>query len=175
MILTEFVACLALAAFLLHHYGDLWRQNRLSTIAIFLTWSFSFLMIFLLPVDIASTLYRQCLAEFNNITTTTKLIPTIVSTTSIPMTTTSAIPSHSTVPSTSAGTTTNRNTESPTFLNLVSPPSLPMDLMFPADNGSAAGPNQTCVQPSIFVRDNVLQVVFWSFIHLTCRLYPFDM
>jgi len=70
VLFVEFAVCLLTAAILLRHYGDLKRQNRLSTLLTFLSWYLSFLLLFLLPVDIASTLYRRCLNHLPNATST---------------------------------------------------------------------------------------------------------
>ncbi|XP_013409008.1 LMBR1 domain-containing protein 2 [Lingula anatina] len=50
-----------LSAFLLHHYGNWRKQHILVTIATFVSWYFSFMIIFMLPLDVSSTFYRQCL------------------------------------------------------------------------------------------------------------------
>ena len=70
VLFVEFAVCFCTAGILLRQYGDLKRQNRLSTLLTFLSWYLSFLLLFLLPVDIASTLYRRCLNHLPNATST---------------------------------------------------------------------------------------------------------
>ncbi|XP_014246482.1 LMBR1 domain-containing protein 2 homolog [Cimex lectularius] len=60
-----FVFCLAVG--ILYKYGNLKKQNAFVTFAVLIAWYFSFLIIFVLPLDVSSTVYRQCL---NNLNTT---------------------------------------------------------------------------------------------------------
>uniref|UniRef100_H2YCN3 Uncharacterized protein n=1 Tax=Ciona savignyi TaxID=51511 RepID=H2YCN3_CIOSA len=53
------VFCVAL--FLLHHYGRITKQHPAVTIATLVAWYFSLIIIFILPLDVSSTFYRQCL------------------------------------------------------------------------------------------------------------------
>jgi hypothetical protein len=39
-------------------YGDVYRQPVLVTFAVLVAWSFSFLIIFILPLDVSSTVFR---------------------------------------------------------------------------------------------------------------------
>ena len=61
----DIIATLALSGLLLFSYGDWFRQRIFVTISVLLAWYFSFLIIFVLPLDISSTTYRQCLADVN--------------------------------------------------------------------------------------------------------------
>ena len=61
----DIIATLALSGLLLFSYGDWFRQRIFVTISVLLAWYFSFLIIFVLPLDISSTTYRQCLANVN--------------------------------------------------------------------------------------------------------------
>lgn len=59
----EIVLTCFLAAFLLHRYGDLRKQHVLVTLFTFIAWYFSFMIIFILPLDVSSTFYKQCVEE----------------------------------------------------------------------------------------------------------------
>ena len=49
------IACVCcLAAFLLHRYGNWRKQHVLVTLATFISWYFSFMIIFVLPLDVSS-------------------------------------------------------------------------------------------------------------------------
>ena len=55
LILTvEFLVALILAACLLYKYGDIRRQNPFVTAFTLVVWFLSFVIIFLLPVDVSS-------------------------------------------------------------------------------------------------------------------------
>ncbi|XP_021377022.1 LMBR1 domain-containing protein 2-like isoform X4 [Mizuhopecten yessoensis] len=62
-LVVEIICTCCLAAFLLHRYGDLRKQHVLVTLATFVAWYFSFMIIFVLPLDVSSTFYRQCLRD----------------------------------------------------------------------------------------------------------------
>lgn len=46
---------------LLHQYGNWRKQHWLVTSAVFVSWYFSFLIVFILPLDVSATFYRKCL------------------------------------------------------------------------------------------------------------------
>ncbi|XP_055342802.1 LOW QUALITY PROTEIN: G-protein coupled receptor-associated protein LMBRD2-like [Paramacrobiotus metropolitanus] len=52
-----------LTLFLLHQYGNWRTQHPIVTTAVFVSWYFSFLIIFILPMDVSSTLYQSCVTE----------------------------------------------------------------------------------------------------------------
>lgn len=54
IILVEFILALVLAVYLLYQYGDIRRQNPLVTLCTLVVWFMSFVIIFLLPVDVSS-------------------------------------------------------------------------------------------------------------------------
>lgn len=68
-LVVEIICTCMLAAFLLHRYGDLRKQHVLVTLATFIAWYFSLMIIFILPLDVSLTFYRQCL--FDNAAPTT--------------------------------------------------------------------------------------------------------
>ncbi len=56
----DVVVTLVLSGWLLFRYGD-WMRHRVAvTVAVLVAWYFSFLIIFILPLDVSSTTYRQC-------------------------------------------------------------------------------------------------------------------
>lgn len=61
----DIIATLGLSGLLLYSYGDWLRQKLFVTLSVLLAWYFSFLIIFVLPLDVSSTTYRQCLANLN--------------------------------------------------------------------------------------------------------------
>ncbi|XP_027205526.2 G-protein coupled receptor-associated protein LMBRD2B [Dermatophagoides pteronyssinus] len=63
VIITNFF----LTFYLLNRYSNFGRQNLLITISVFISWFFSFNVVFILPLDITSTIYNQCIIR-NNIT-----------------------------------------------------------------------------------------------------------
>lgn len=66
-LLTDVILTFLLAALILYKYGDLGKQNALVTFAVLIAWYFSFLIIFVLPLDVSTTVYRQCIHNnFNN-------------------------------------------------------------------------------------------------------------
>lgn len=58
----------------LYRYGNWFRHHIVITLVVLIAWNFSFLIIFALPLDVISTVYRQCLAE-NSINDTLCIVP----------------------------------------------------------------------------------------------------
>lgn len=67
---TEIVVAFCLAATLLYKYGNIFRHHIIVTISVLIAWYFSLLIIFILPLDVSSTVFRQCVEQ--NIHNTTK-------------------------------------------------------------------------------------------------------
>lgn len=63
-----------LALYLLHRYGDLRKQQRLVLLGTLLSWYLCFLIVFILPLDVSTTIYKQCV--FTNTNHTTAATPT---------------------------------------------------------------------------------------------------
>ncbi|XP_053304103.1 G-protein coupled receptor-associated protein LMBRD2 isoform X2 [Spea bombifrons] len=59
----EIVFVFFLALFLLHRYGDFKKQHRLVIVATLLAWYLCFLIVFILPLDVSTTIYNRCLAR----------------------------------------------------------------------------------------------------------------
>ncbi|KAF5274003.1 hypothetical protein FQA39_LY01118 [Lamprigera yunnana] len=59
-----------LAASILYRYGNWFRHHIFVTLVVLLAWYFSFLIIFVLPLDVISTVYRQCLAQHSYLNAT---------------------------------------------------------------------------------------------------------
>ncbi|XP_075220777.1 LMBR1 domain-containing protein 2 homolog [Lycorma delicatula] len=62
-LLTDVIVTFCLAAGLLYRYGNWQRHNPLVTVAVLIAWYFSLLIIFVLPLDVSSTVFRQCVQE----------------------------------------------------------------------------------------------------------------
>ncbi|XP_056289010.1 G-protein coupled receptor-associated protein LMBRD2B isoform X2 [Pseudoliparis swirei] len=54
------VVVLFLALFLLHRYGDFRKQQRMVLFGTLLAWYLCFLIVFILPLDVSTTIYKQC-------------------------------------------------------------------------------------------------------------------
>lgn len=60
---VEMIFVFLLTLCLLHQYGNWRKQHWLVTTAVFISWYFSFLIVFILPLDVSGTFYRKCLFE----------------------------------------------------------------------------------------------------------------
>uniref|UniRef100_A0A1A7ZV51 LMBR1 domain containing 2b n=1 Tax=Nothobranchius furzeri TaxID=105023 RepID=A0A1A7ZV51_NOTFU len=59
----EIILVFFLALFLLHRYGDFRKQQRMVLFGTLLAWYLCFLIVFILPLDVSTTIYRQCVSE----------------------------------------------------------------------------------------------------------------
>uniref|UniRef100_V9KIQ8 LMBR1 domain-containing protein 2 n=1 Tax=Callorhinchus milii TaxID=7868 RepID=V9KIQ8_CALMI len=57
---VDVVAVFFLALCVLHRYADFQRQHKLVTAATGLAWYLCFLIVIILPLDVSTTIYRQC-------------------------------------------------------------------------------------------------------------------
>ncbi|XP_029019677.1 G-protein coupled receptor-associated protein LMBRD2B-like [Betta splendens] len=55
-----------LALYLLQRYGDLRRQQRLVLLGTLMSWYLCFLIVFILPFDVSTTIYKQCVLDNSN-------------------------------------------------------------------------------------------------------------
>ncbi|XP_023270182.1 LMBR1 domain-containing protein 2-B-like isoform X1 [Seriola lalandi dorsalis] len=55
-----------LALYLLQRYGDLRKQQRMVLFGTLLSWFLCFLIIFILPLDVSTTIYKQCVLDNSN-------------------------------------------------------------------------------------------------------------
>lgn len=62
-LVSEICFTFVLAAFLLHRYGNFTQHHLLVTVSVFVAWYFSFIIIFILPLDVSTTAFRQCLHD----------------------------------------------------------------------------------------------------------------
>ncbi|XP_011307481.1 LMBR1 domain-containing protein 2 homolog [Fopius arisanus] len=62
-LVTEIVLAFCLAATLLYRYGNVFRNHIVVTLSVLVAWYFSLLIIFVLPLDVSSTVYRQCMEK----------------------------------------------------------------------------------------------------------------
>ncbi|XP_068617047.1 G-protein coupled receptor-associated protein LMBRD2B-like [Brachionichthys hirsutus] len=60
------VAVFFLAFYLLWRYGDLHQQQRMVLLGTLLSWYLCFLIVFILPLDVSTTIYKQCVHDSAN-------------------------------------------------------------------------------------------------------------
>ncbi|MBN3301102.1 LMD2B protein, partial [Amia calva] len=66
----EIVVVFFLALFLLHRYGDFKKQQKMVLFGTLLAWYLCFLIVFILPLDVSTTIYKQCKIENEKQSTT---------------------------------------------------------------------------------------------------------
>ncbi|XP_071488144.1 G-protein coupled receptor-associated protein LMBRD2-like [Diadema antillarum] len=62
-LVTEILCVFVLAAYLLHKYGDWRKQHPVVTLTTFISWYFSLIIVFILPLDVTTTFYLQCIRD----------------------------------------------------------------------------------------------------------------
>ncbi|XP_014832613.1 PREDICTED: LMBR1 domain-containing protein 2 [Poecilia mexicana] len=72
----EIVLVFFLALFLLHRYGDFRKQQRMVLFGTLLAWYLCFLIVFILPLDVSTTIYRQCIEDHEEHLTVSTVSPT---------------------------------------------------------------------------------------------------
>nr|CAG4640724.1 EOG090X03B7 [Eulimnadia texana] len=78
-LIAEIIFTFLLASFWLYRYGDWYRHHFIVTGSVLVAWYFSFLIIFILPLDVTSTAYRQCVQEsLSNETNSTFSISSVI-------------------------------------------------------------------------------------------------
>lgn len=73
----EIVVVFFLALFLLHRYGDFKKQQRMVLFGTLLAWYLCFLIVFILPLDVSTTIYNQCLIDQEAQTQTPSVSPVL--------------------------------------------------------------------------------------------------
>lgn len=63
VLVVEMVVVFFLALFLLHRYGDFRKQQRMVLFGTLLAWYLCFLIVFILPLDVSTTVYNQCVKD----------------------------------------------------------------------------------------------------------------
>lgn len=167
----ETLACFILATALLHRYSDMVNNNIVTVVGVFISWFFSFMVIFLLPADLTSTAYRQCLineANANSSTTTINPPPSNVSITTTPIP--HSIPQH-------AMFTVNHTSDMIMPHNNLSASILAEPILYGLiGNSSSNSTTHICVTPWNYVPNNVLvklwRFIYWSSQFLTWLLLP---
>lgn len=70
--IVEVIFVFLATLYILHQYGNIRKQHVLVSLAVFVSWFFSFLIVFILPIDVSNTFYHECLERntdrLNNIT-----------------------------------------------------------------------------------------------------------
>jgi hypothetical protein len=56
----DVVSAFLISGYLLYSYSNWFRQRVAVTLAVLVAWYFSFLIVLVLPLDISSTAYKQC-------------------------------------------------------------------------------------------------------------------
>jgi len=157
----EVLACFVLSIALLNRYCDMVSSNIITVVGVFISWFFSFMVIFLLPVDLTSTTYRQCLLDFQstNGSSTSPIESFSNATSSIPSAslasvTLSPIPQHSTF-----------------FQHANSTLDIPQQ-----NSSSLSNITNPCVVPWNYVTSNALtklwRFIYWTSQFLTWLLLP---
>ncbi|KAK9890599.1 hypothetical protein WA026_011964 [Henosepilachna vigintioctopunctata] len=65
-LITKTLFSFLLSSTVLYRYGNWFRHRIIITLVVLLAWNFSFIIIFALPLDVISTVYRRCLAQNNS-------------------------------------------------------------------------------------------------------------
>ncbi|XP_054630384.1 G-protein coupled receptor-associated protein LMBRD2B-like [Dunckerocampus dactyliophorus] len=63
VLIVVLVVVFFLAFCLLHRYGDLRRQQRMVLLGTLVSWYLCFLIVFVLPLDVSTTIYKQCVLD----------------------------------------------------------------------------------------------------------------
>ncbi|KAJ2947112.1 hypothetical protein O0L34_g16464 [Tuta absoluta] len=84
LFVVEIISAFVLASTLLYRYGDLYRNHILVTVSVLTAWYFSFVIMFVLPLDVSSTVYRQCLDNSTMVLATSSATPSVNGSTTIP-------------------------------------------------------------------------------------------
>ncbi|KAK7508228.1 hypothetical protein BaRGS_00000467 [Batillaria attramentaria] len=168
-LVVEIICTCIVAAFLLHRYGDLRKQHVLVTLATFIAWYFSLMIIFILPLDVSLTFYRQCLHDNAPPTTTVAATTPAVNVTQSPL---QNPDQYSRV-----GREANNTADSvPNLLPLAGPGSSPIASPLADDQVAGEPAHSICQQPVSYVSDNVLpalwRVIYWTSQILTWLILP---
>jgi len=62
----DVISALLISGYLLYSYSNWFRQRIAVTIAVLVAWYFSFLIVLVLPLDVSSTAYKQCILGVQN-------------------------------------------------------------------------------------------------------------
>jgi hypothetical protein len=73
-LVSKILLSFILASTVLYRYGNWFRHHIIVTLIVLLAWYFSFLIIFALPLDVISTVYRQCKEEHDTYENATALL-----------------------------------------------------------------------------------------------------
>uniref|UniRef100_A0A8D3BY53 LMBR1 domain-containing protein 2 n=1 Tax=Scophthalmus maximus TaxID=52904 RepID=A0A8D3BY53_SCOMX len=71
----EIVVVFFLALFLLHRYGDFRKQQRMVLFGTLLAWYLCFLIVFILPLDVSTTIYKQCKIDHEEHVSVATVVP----------------------------------------------------------------------------------------------------
>lgn len=146
----EILACFILSTSLLHRYSDMVNNNIITVVGVFISWFFSFMVIFMLPADLTSTAYRQCVLDFQKNSTTSSSDVSLSNsnlTTPLIQTNLAHIPQNSLLQNSNPQLETNNLLHTNGSTNITNP----------------------CIPPWNYVSDNVLTKL-WRFIYWTSQI-----
>lgn len=160
----EILACFILSTTLLHRYSDMVNNNIITVVGVFISWFFSFMVIFLLPADLNSTAYRQCLLDYQA---------------SMNSTTTTLAPNNNNTTTTHSPLNLTTFTNSSSSSSLIIPQHLAfidktnnltlMDSIETSPSNSSTTLTNPCITPWNYVTDSAL-IKLWRFIYWTSQL-----
>ena len=168
----DVIVTLILSGCLLYSYGN-WLRHRIAvTLAVLIAWYFSFLIIFILPLDVSSTAYKQCIAGDNVTYGSTTVTPPYPQSTYLP-------PYNGTQPTNviTAADINQTRYEDESIAESVA--RNVMERTGQAGGGSASTLDVStgCDPPYTLLEDGVLldmwKIVYWSS-QVSC-LYPFEI
>lgn len=163
-IILEIVACFLLSIALLHRYCDMVNSNIVTVVGVFISWFFSFLVIFLLPADLTSTAYRSCLNTTQSLNVSRLHINSTNQaqlSSQVFDTTIASIIDHNSVP-TLSNSTINELTSIHNFNNIH------LDEQNSTTNGTNSTTDRKCTPPWNLVPKNSL-ILAWRFIYWTSQ------
>jgi len=176
MAYTVFVfdICIAfiLAAGLLWRYSNWMRQPILVTIAVLIAWYFSFLIIFIIPLDVSNTIFTNCTIsqQNNSVPLVNQISDGNISNLNSTFTTTA-----STTTSSTTTTTTTKNVSTTTTFGSSSSSQV-SDANDSRRRRESDVPHDYCSSPSSLVDPTVIfslwRVVYWSSQLLTWLVLP---
>ena len=152
----DVISALIISGYLLYSYSNWFRQRIAVTIAVLVAWYFSFLIVLVLPLDVSSTAYKQCLLTVqssNSLQNGTEVSPSPDTSTAHPEQDINSAMSHA---GEDVRVTTTSNSSATPPLN--------------------EGPETECKEPYSLLGEGVLpnlwRVVYWSSQLLTWAILP---
>ncbi|XP_026690402.2 G-protein coupled receptor-associated protein LMBRD2-like isoform X1 [Ciona intestinalis] len=173
----ELIVVFCVAVFLLHHYGRITKQHPAVTVATLVAWYFSMIIVFILPLDVSSTFYRECLQSsrvIENVTDSSDVIADNVTTWTVAAVTTITTPAYQ-------HTTTDNNStllpNSTTYQTNLNNSEFRQQHSLNNDSNKIIYVANTCEKPWSYVKKDTLpamwHIVYWTSQFLTWLVLPF--